>query len=218
MRTGPLPAVTLTAEGRARFDELVARDLKPFTLVVKDDLFQLGAVSQDATPTPILRVEMLTRPLKKRFFIAAEPAWTLLTGHVDRFNALPHAPVTSLERARAVARIADMSTTTWQLGQLAIASFDEIPWRPWLEDRDRKRIEAARATAGARIAPERESFHDDTYTFETWVVTEGTLLLRTLAVTTSGTFSRSDEIVADPVPVPLGRHWGLVDGRLIPTG
>jgi hypothetical protein len=210
--------MTFTDEERARFDELVERDLKPYTLVVKDNLFELTTIAQDITPTTIQHIVMATRPLKKRFFFAAAPAWTLLTGHVDRFNALPHATITSRDSARVFAKLADTWTTTWEHGQLEIASFDEIPWRDWIEDRDRQRIEAARVSAGPRIEPEQSTFANGVYTFTTWVIASATLLRRTMTVSEAGEFQRSDEIVAEPLPIPLGRYWKVVDGRMVPTG
>ncbi|MFN0247315.1 MAG: hypothetical protein ACKV2T_10545 [Kofleriaceae bacterium] len=215
--------VTLTAEDRARFDALVARDLKPYTLVAKDEHFTISEVEQAILPRErILCVVFLARSQKKTSYVVAGTGeWILLTGHVDHFNAIAERSAltaSSLDEARAIARLADTWTTTWEHGQLEIASFAEIPWRSYLEDRDHKTIEAARVNVGPRIGPEEQVHENGEYVFTTWVIAHAKLLRRTLGVTESGRFRRGDEIVVPLVPVPLGRYWTRVDGRLIPTG
>lgn len=215
--------LTLTHDERARFEELVARELKPYSLVAREGRFTLDEVQQDILPAArVYRVCFATRPLRKVLFVAADAhAWRLLTGRIDAFNALAagaSVAAASCERARHVARLADAWTTTWELGQLEIASFDEIPWRSWLEARDRETIEATRARVGARIGPERVAQANEEWVFTTWVIAHAKLLHRTLAVSSTGVFARTDEIVAEPLPIPMGRYWTLVDGRLIPTG
>lgn len=214
--------LTLSRGDRARLDDLVARELRPYTLVVAKDRFTLEEVPQDVFPgVRVLRMDLATMPLKKRAYLAAGDTWSVLTGHIDSYNLLAAGAaqtVSSFERARHVARLADTWTTTWEHGQLEVASFAEIPWRTWIEADERARIEAARANIADQIAPEQLACVDGEYVITTWVVAHAKLLRRTLGVTFGGRFRRSDEVMTPSLPIPLGRYWRVVDGRLIPTG
>lgn len=56
--------MTFTDDERAHFDELVTRDLRPYTIVAREGRFTLAEIAQDLFPDErILRVRFATRPL-----------------------------------------------------------------------------------------------------------------------------------------------------------
>ena len=102
------------------------------------------------------------------------------------------------------------------LGELRIASFGEIPWRTELTDAERARVDALRASHAARIAaPDLEAVEGG-FALRYWSVARSRLIRRSIRIAT-GTVEVTSEVVAE-LPVPPGRVWSMVDGRLIPIG
>ena len=214
-------SVTFTTEERAEFDAVVARELPSLTVVAKEDRFTVEIVDQDILPEQrILRVVFATRPIRQVHYMAASETWCVLTGHVDAFTRIATSAPRDVtpEIARRYAKLADTWTTTWEFGQLEIASVEDFPWRAWLEERDRKMIAAVRERFASVIRPEQIVVTEDEVVIETWVVTHAKLVERTLGVSRSGAFRRVDKIAMEALPIPLGRYWKVVDGRSIPSG
>src|SRR5690349_5241605 len=130
-------------------------------LVANEYSYEL--LDQDIVPeTRIFSVVFRTGQTRRLVYVAAPPSgeWSMLTGHVEHFNAVARlAPrdLADATRARRYAGMADTWTTSFEYGQLAIASIDDIPWSSWLDERDQRKIADVKARFGIAVGPERVS-------------------------------------------------------------
>jgi len=109
-------------------------------------------------------------------------------------------------------------TTPAAMGELRIESFDEIPWHARLDDKSRQQIDELRARFGDAIRPEERKQTSEGWHFRSWWIATRQLIERELIVEANGQLRRIDQVHAEYLPLPPGRHWKLVDGRLIPAG
>jgi hypothetical protein len=220
-------------------------DRKPLVLSAAERE-QLGrAIARDrpelAAPLsgPIVQTELLLQDLfpRQRVFIVEAPgfhsaqihvAWLrsgemlVLTGHVKNFCALaaadPPAGLSDPKIATEYAEQASDWTATSQFGALRIGSVDEIPWFAKPSADDQARIDEVRAAFAARIAPQKLFASAFTYELVYWLIDNQRLIERTLVVYPNGQFACNDQVHAQGLPIPQGRYWGTVNGRIVPVG
>lgn len=147
----------------------------------------------------------------------------VLTGNQVVFNAMvtadPPPRISSAEEATVYANLADHWTTESGLGELLLASFDDIPWHDGLHEVDEVLIEDLAEQVGELIGPPRLIAQGPRgYALEKWILAAAQLLHRVLHVGIGGSFERKDQLIDGELPVPRGSVWGMVDGRLVPTG
>lgn len=145
----------------------------------------------------------------------------VLTGRIDRLCevALAERPegLADPKTAIAYALHADAWTSESELGELRIASLDEIPWFPELNEQERALVEGLKLTLGARVQPRKLTMSVAEYQLAFWLISDQRLIERHLRVPLSGALEREDRLHADQLPLPRGRTWGVVDGRYLPT-
>lgn len=123
------------------------------------------------------------------------------------------------EAAQIYANLADYWTTeNTTYGELLLNNFDEIPWHSELDEVDRMVVETLQETVAAHVAPPAAEQRDGVWLMHKWVLTACTLIRRRLEVQPNGQVARHDEVMDNELPVPPGRYWGMVNGRLVPTG
>lgn len=203
---------------------LLATELAPLVPLVRAGRYDQTLVEQAIVPEArIFRVRFKTgNNVRKAHVAALDDGWKLLTGHVESFNEIAARAPRALDdvaSVRAYATTADAWTTTWEFGQLEIASLDDIPWNNHLQDWDRRTLTETKERFATTVGPERISMEPATATIETWIVASCTLVLRKLVVTiASGAFERIDQIAMENLPVPYGRYWDHVGDRYLPVG
>ncbi len=145
-----------------------------------------------------------------------------LSGRAARFQALcradPPPPINAAGVALDYALFADFVTTEGELGELTLHRFSDIPFHAELDRTDRIIRESVRDTVGEQIGSPVATESEGGWTVIKWVVSEGALIRRELTVGRDGAFRRANDVLEPELPVPLGRIWGVVDGRVVPVG
>jgi hypothetical protein len=153
---------------------------------------------------------------------AGDRAMRVLTGRIDNLQAVaaddPPVGVDGEDAAAAYAACGDGWTSGYALGELRIASVDDIPWQAHLDDDARQRIAEVRARWGTAIGPEQRQHDRAGWHIRGWWITTRQLIERELIVEPSGQLRRIDQVHEEYLPVPAGRYWKLVNGRVIPVG
>jgi hypothetical protein len=146
----------------------------------------------------------------------------VLTGNPAVFEAMvaadPPPRLADAQSATIYANVADYWTTESPLGELGISSLDEIPWLAEIDDIELMMVEALQDAVGAEVSAPSIRSTDDGFVQVRWVVSAAQLLRREVHVSRGGQVRRTDELVEGDLPVHPGRMWGMVDGRLVPTG
>lgn len=204
----PAGRVTLSPEERARLTMAIERDWPPFAARVGGPLvvsergrrwFRLYRVLEVASPTPAPAMSI---------HVAQTPHGELrvLRGHLEHFVQMaqddPPAGLESEENALAYAKDCDAWTTEAELGELVIASLDEVPWRSEMTAKEQQQARELRLRlAGALHAP-RVVHGERGFTVKTWLVSERRLVYRELHVPPSGQVLRDERVWADNLGVP----------------
>jgi hypothetical protein len=145
----------------------------------------------------------------------------VLRGHlehlVDMATKDPPPPITDAEQARVYAMFCDAATTDAQWGELPVAAFEDIPFRRMLTGDEKEQIDGLRETHAVKMHPPRVEQVAGGFSFELWTVSMSRLIYRQLFVSSEGRMRRTDVVLADPIPVPLGKAWGLVGDRYVPV-
>jgi hypothetical protein len=145
----------------------------------------------------------------------------VLTAHLEnlqRVAALDPPSLADEESAATYAAYGNAFTRSAPYGEMTIASFDDIPWQPGLDGVENERVEDVHARWSPVIRPETRHRDEEGWHFRSWWISTRRLIERELVVTPDGQLRRSDQVHEEHLPIPLGRHWKFVKGRLIPVG
>ncbi|MBK7585211.1 MAG: hypothetical protein IPI67_34115 [Myxococcales bacterium] len=214
-----LDGATLQAIDQAIIDE--RPDLEPGL----DDI-ELDRLVQPYFSAHTLLVATCGVPFPARSVVlalgpAGEGRPLLLSHNLARLQAVAAAePPSGLEergRARDYAGHGNDWTTPSLNGELALASFDHIPWH---ELDEAGRVEVARLSErfAPTIQPEVALRTANGWTFHSWLVADRQLIERRLSVPPDGRLERADRVHVRQLPVPEGNVWDLRDGRWVPVG
>jgi hypothetical protein len=154
--------------------------------------------------------------------IAGDRTMRVLTARIDNLRAAaaddPPVGLDSEDGAATYASCGNGWTSAYALGELRIGSVDDIPWQAHLDDDARQRIAEVRARWGAAIGPETRQRDRAGWHVHGWWIATRQLIERELVVEPSGQLRRIDQVHEEYLPVPPGRYWKLVNGRLVPVG
>lgn len=145
----------------------------------------------------------------------------VLAGQVTALNEVARAErieLTDDKDARAYANVVTSWTRAADFPEMPVDSFDAIPFRPDLTETERSRIQRLRAEVTGRLAPLSFVRAGDGWRLDVWLVSVSRLIHRTADLRADGTLDVGDDIVATELPIPPGRVWDMVDGRLLPVG
>lgn len=173
----------------------------------------------------VLDVQLLGAAPRRRFYVAVELGggrrMSLLSG---RLAALHHMaaidPPLCLDLellAAPYAIYASAWTCEQPLGEVSLARFEDLPWRPELSADERTRVEVLRLRFAARLSAERRWHTPQGWHVHGWWLSAQTLLERELVVPPSGKLVRVDTAQAIELPVATGAAWDVVDGRPRPV-
>lgn len=147
----------------------------------------------------------------------------VLTGNLAVFNAMVKAdPPPRLAYEQEAAQY--LHTMDWwtteneRLGELQIASMSEVPLNEDLDVVDQALMEDLVETLADAVGPPRVTEEGPAFEMVKWLVTNQKLIRRRLRVEPTGQLLREDEVFDDMLPCPVGRVWGLVNGRYVPVG
>jgi hypothetical protein len=161
-------------------------------------------------------------PARSLDVATADGEFLVLNARIDHLQHIaaadPPAGMDRLENAAPYAVYGNGWTSTSAMGEVRIDSFDQIPWQASLDDAQRARIEALRQRWSAEIRPETSEHSAAGWRFRHWCIATRQLVERELLVEPSGQLRRTERFHEQYLPVPPGRYWRLVQGRLIPVG
>ena len=152
---------------------------------------------------------------------SAIPGALVLTGHLGNLQAVCAAEpplLPDVDTARAFANIGDFWTTESALGELLLNSFAEIPWEKNLPPSEQAIVDSLRDSVAAHLQPPQVEPTPDGVRVSKWILSNRALIRRELVVSARGQLSRRDEVLDEALPVPPGNLWGMLNGRLVPTG
>jgi hypothetical protein len=219
----PRTPIRLTTDELSRLQVEVNRDAPQFA----DRLDRFLEVEQLALPWfrkhRILDLRAnLPFPARRIYVAAGAARMRVLTGHLENLRAVaaadPPAELGDEASAKDYAVHCNGLAAAYPVGELAIASFDEIPFVAQPDERRQQTIDDLRARFAARIHAEERARTDEGWTFHSWLVASSSLIERTLIVPPDGAMVRRDTVHAAHLPVPYGTHWGMRNGRLVPIG
>jgi hypothetical protein len=154
--------------------------------------------------------------------ITADGEVLILTARIEHLQRVaaadPPAGMDRLENAAPYALYGNGWTSTSAMGEVRIDGFDDIPWQASLDDAQRARIEELRQRWSAEIQPETSEQTAAGWRFRHWCVATRQLIERELVVAPDGQLRRTERVHEQYLPVPPGRYWRLVKGRLVPVG
>lgn len=165
-----------------------------------------------------------TFPAREAHVALSDPrSGRLLTGRLDELNDMvaldPPPRIADEGIARIYGNVADYWTTgAGYYGELLIQSFDDIPFSDGLLEVEQHMVDALREMLGEHIEGLRVDPTDGGFTLTSWLVTRCQLIRRELGVQITGHLSRTDQVYDSELPVPEGRFWAMVGGRLVPVG
>ena len=142
----------------------------------------------------------------------------VLSGRPDALRALCASDRPVCEHRDAALVLANV-IAVWivdELGELRIASFDDIPWRADLGLSERARVDAVRAAHARSITAPVLDSNEGEFVLRYWSVARSLLVRRQIRITATA-LDVTTEVVAE-LPVPPGRVWSVVEGREVPTG
>jgi len=146
----------------------------------------------------------------------------ILTGNLVVLNAVvtadPPPRLAAADDAVVYANLIDHWTTESRLGELLIHSLDEIPWFEELDPVEEMLIEDLGEQVGHLMGPLKVRAEGTGFVVEKWLLIACQLIYRELHVSADGHVERRDKVVDTELPCPKGEMWGMVDGRLVPTG
>jgi hypothetical protein len=122
------------------------------------------------------------------------------------------------ERAEDYAVFANAWTCESALGELKIADIDDVPWPDGLGREALAEVRELRRRFAAAVGPQERRRTADGWAFRSWWVAMRRLVERELVVPPDGRLRRTDTVHAVDMPLPAGRLWKVVAGRLIPIG
>ena len=160
-----------------------------------------------------------------RLYVAVagdDDAVRVLTAHLANLHRVAEAdPPPGLddpERAEDYAVFANAWTCEATLGELKIADVDDIPWPDGLGREALAEVRELRRRFAPAVGPEQRWRTADGWAFRSWWVVMRRLVERELVVPPDGRLRRTDVVHAVDMPLPAGRLWKVVAGRLIPIG
>ncbi len=215
----------LPVEDRFSLRTAVERDLPAFARRL-DGVLEIEEIAQPFfTGLQVLEVVSAAPPPPQKIHLGRSESprrlW-VLTRHIEHLRAMAELErprdLTDPNAAKEYALHATAWTTESPLGELRVASLDEVPWFDDLSDAERARVDELRRTLAGEIGPEKLEMAIAEYRLTYWLVANQRLIRRTLTVPLSGALRRDDRVVADQLPVPPGKIWKFVDGRLVPVG
>jgi hypothetical protein len=215
--------ITLGPDERERLAGAVERDWPSFAprlggpLIVSDRgqrWFRHHRVLEVRSPTPLpaLSIHVAQAPRGEIRVLRGHPEHLVQVAKDD-----PPLGLDREEAALAYAEACDAWTTDAELGELRIESFDDVPWRAELTEKEREQARELRARLAGEIHPPRVLRTGRGFTVKSWVVSNRRLLYRELHVPPSGQVLRDERVWAENLGVPAGRTWALVGGRRVPT-
>ncbi len=146
----------------------------------------------------------------------------VLTANLAVFNAIvaadPPPRIADLDDALVYGNIADHWTSESGLGELVVASLDEVPWAEDLDPIEQMLIDDLAEQVGQLIEPLRIVRRENSFVIEKWVVAAAQLIRREVEIAPSGRVDRRDQLIDSELPCPKGEIWGMVGGRLVPIG
>jgi hypothetical protein len=212
-RATPAPAlpagrVSLSPEERARLTLAIERDWPPFAARAGGPLlvtergqrwFRLHRVLEVGSPTPAPAMSI---------HVALTPHGQVLVlrGHLEHFvqmaNEEPPAGLDAEENALAYATDCDAWTTEAELGELVIASLDEVPWRGEMTAKEQQQARELRLRLAGALHPPQVARGDRGFTVKTWLISERRLIYRELHIPPSGQVLRDERVWAENLGVP----------------
>jgi hypothetical protein len=170
---------------------------------------------ESAVPDPAVAAHVMWMPAP-----APGGEMRVLTGHLATLNELIADESATIHSDEAVlyAHNADRWTTEYELADMTLSRFDDLPWRKRLTGAQVTRIEALRETYSTAIGPPQTTELLGGWTVEKWVVCDCMLIRRTLQLGDLGQLARTDDIRETKLPVYPGNWWKLIDGKLVPIG
>lgn len=165
---------------------------------------------QSPVPMPAMGTVVAVTPAGEARFLSGQPA-TL--NELIRGEALALADD---DAARAYANTMTFWTRGSDWPELPVASFEDIPFRRNLSDTERATVEKLRTEV--RMAAPAFTRHGAGWRLDVWLASSSRLLHRVADIAADGVIDVRDEIVAPSIPVPPGRAWGTVGGRMVPIG
>ena len=167
---------------------------------------------QSALPSPSLGLCVVFTPGGECRVLRGHPEVLAQMAAAD-----PPDLLTGENQARAYATYATAWTTDAQWGEMPVTSFDEIPWRTVLHAEERGAVDDLRARIGTRVRPATMEASAEGWRLRSWVVSESRVIEREVLVPADGRLVRVDTVHGDKLPIPPGRVWGIVGGRLVPV-
>jgi hypothetical protein len=214
-------AMELSPDERAALRRAIDRDFRQ--LSVRLDRAEIAEIEQDFFRAHrICHVESATvePPLACHAVLAPDGEFHVLTGRIGALHELVAHEPAAIGDARAAALYAhnaDLWTTEYELSDMTLDSFAEMPWRKRLSDEQRARIESLAPLADQITPPET---HDtgNGWRITKWVVCERKLIFRVLDVGRRGELARTDIVRETDLPVFPGNLWKSINGKLVPIG
>jgi hypothetical protein len=214
--------IELSEEDRAALARAIDRDFRQ--LSVRLPRAEISAIAQPwFAEHRILHVESATVEPAIGAHVARLPdgEFDVLTGRIAALHELVQresANITDAEEAALYAHNADLWTTEYELSDMTLDSFDEMPWRKLLDEAQKARIEALTATYPAEITPPATLEYGDGWRVTKWVLCNRQIIFRVLDVTRRGELSRNDIVREKELPVHPGNWWKKVNGKMVPIG
>lgn len=226
--TAPVPSlprtrVQLTPAELARLRAAAERDAHAFV----DRL--AGPIEVEQVDQPWFRRHRVLEiqsgapfPARALNVIANDGELLILNARIDHLQqaaaADPPAGMDRLDNAAAYAAYGNGWTSTSAMGEVRLDAFDDIPWQASLDDAQRARIDELRQRWSAAIRPETSEPSADGWRFRHWCIATRQLIERELVVAPDGQLRRTEHVHEQYLPVPPGRYWRFVKGRLVPVG
>ncbi len=166
---------------------------------------------QSPSPMPALGIMVAMAPDGTLKMVAGKP---------DVASELARAEGVTLAdeaAARPYANVVTSWTRRADFPEMPVASFDEIPFRPTLSEAEKADVERLRGELAGKIAPLAFGAQGEGWRLDVWLVSVSRLIHRVTDVARDGSLTVTEDVVAD-LPVFPGRAWGMVNGRLVPTG
>jgi hypothetical protein len=220
----PSTRLELTPHRRAELRVAVAREARHFAHRLDRPLdverreqpwFRRHEVLDVQSPVPFPAMRLYVA-------VAGDDHVRVLTGRLANLHRVagadPPPGLDDPERAEDYAVFANAWTCESSLGELKIAYVDDIPWPDRLGREALAEVRELRRRFAAAVGPEERRQTADGWAFRSWWVAMRRLVERELVVPPDGRLRRTDIVHAVDMPLPAGRLWKVVAGRLIPIG
>lgn len=214
--------IELSEEDQAALARAIDRDFRQ--LSVRLPRAEISAIAQSwFVDHRILHVESATVEPAIAAHVVRKPdgEFDILTGRLAALNELvarEPARIHGAEDAALYAHNADLWTTEYELSDMTLDRWDEMPWRKLLDDAQKARIEALNASLASEITPPATLEYGPGWRITKWVLCNRQLIFRVLDVGPTGELGRIDIVREKELPVHPGNWWKKINGKMVPIG